>query len=280
MPKTIVIISTPRSISTALLMSMRSRNDMYVMHEPGLRPYNEALKKVVTESTDFIDHMLKTLPQDFPTYQSLIDHLKELSQSDEKHIFIKEMIFTGREYMEDPFFDNADFFFLVRRPENSLISFYKESKQPMNAAMEPALSYENMFNFKNKLKSMNRKVHILKSEDLIENPALTIQQLCQQAEIQYIPTQISWASLSQDTMMISRGSAMLAGWHDTAKTSNGFNKDHIHHVSCDLQGNPTFKEIPEDYREGYRDFWKRQMPFYQLLSTAMNNRPSSSLLKM
>lgn len=265
MSKTIIILSTPRSLSTALLMSMRSRGDMVVLHEPGLRAYNEVLKKSASQATEFIDYMLKTLPADFKTYDALIQHLNELTVESDQHVFIKEMIFTASEYMEAPFFDNAEFFFLIRSPEYSLISFYKESKQPLNAEMAPALSYENLLNFYKKLKSMNRNVHIIKSEDLIQKPGILIKDICSKSGIIYDERQLSWQPLAKDITTISRGSAMLPGWHDTAKTSSGFDKGLIHHVSRHLDGTPTFAEIPEEYRQGYLDFWKKQVPFYEHL---------------
>lgn len=281
--KLIVLLALPRSLSTAFLMSMRAREDTLTLNEPGLRPYNAAVKENAASPSEFTEHILNILPHTFPTYESIVSSVQALQATSTSTVFIKEMIFSAAQYMGDPFFQNAHFFFLVRAPENSLISFYKQSGAPFDTELGDSLSNERMLDFVKRLKSLGRKVHLIRSEDLENAPEKTMRAFCEQAGIEYDPNQLTWDPLPRDANSISAGSLetpLLPGWHDVSKTSAGFDKKHTHALIRDSQGSPTFEEISQEHRQAYIDFWIRQRPFYtQLSEMCMSIEIENSLVK-
>ncbi len=254
-----ILLSTPRVGSTAVLMSMKDTGRV-LFNEPGIRPYQHQFEPDLIQGEKEVADIQ---PQTFQTFHSVLAAVNRELKRD-KNIFIKEMVFAGKHYVQDPIFMSAAYFFLLRSPEESIISNYKLCPNPVDSVLHEILGQEQTLKLCLELKNLRRSVYFIKSEDLQKNPRVEIERLCQLARIPFKESMLQWKPLDNSLNKVSEYFHVLPNWHDKAARSSGFDAGKFSNIDR-IDGKPTFKEIPENHRQAYIEFYNAQLPHYQEL---------------
>ncbi len=190
--KIIILVSPPRSLSTAFLRMMESRGDFYIMHEPLIKPY------------DFIHYPELTKDwfrtEALSTYQEVKNTIIEKSKT--RNVFIKEMGFSAREFLlHDDLIkkDNIYVVFLLRNPHHVVISFYNALNKVSTAQIphfENLIGYKATWElFENVATIAKNKPIIIRTENLYMNPKETIKRYCDHIGIDFIVESLVWKNL-------------------------------------------------------------------------------------
>lgn len=246
-----MMLTVPRTVSTAFEKSMMARGDHKVFHEP--------------YDTSYFYHqghheILSQLPP-----QELIEaknyaEVKALiyRHAEERPIYFKDMIWCVEKEIlsDDALFADPDVIvtILIRDPARSIESWYEELTA-VGILNEPdVFRYDALVKFAEKYKQV-RGVWpiIIEAEDLCKEPAVTMQAFCTQAGISYIPEALSWKEGMPEEWK------PLSNWHRDAANSNGF-----HELKRDGE-EPSFSKIPASYVPKLKAICEKQMPFYEAL---------------
>lgn len=276
--KIICLLSSPRSLSTAFLMSIQARGDMQIMHELGVYAY---LSSSIQQQRNSISRpeTVDALPTQLPTYPSVINCIQSEAKKSET-IFIKEMIYAAKHYVINPIFDDSYFFFLLRAPEESIISNYKKYSKPIDPLIKDIMNYKQTLDLCNHMKQLGRRVFFIKTQELNDNPHACMKQFCDLAEIQFIEESLQWKPVEEGVIKISEYFYIIPEWHGTAVTSSGFNSKHLSSIHRGPDGKPTFQEIPVEHRQGYIDFYQEQISYYNELLQMTLQKPHSVKAKL
>ena len=268
--KLIILVSTPRSLSTVFLRMMENRGDFTIFNEPGIATFltrrNNHLSIEFTTST---------------TYENVLEILGKAHHA--QNVFIKEMFFAAEEYLfSDYFTQNPDcyFVFLVRNPHSTSLSNF-------NKLYSYCGSYEKIWDIKENVpnhitysalygcykniaqKSMN-KPYVVISEDLIENPEKIFADFCKYVDIPMKKEYLTWKPYEQTfdsktSWNDSKSFETAHFWHDAALASTHITQPSIYHV--DEKGKPTFQEIKDEQLRGaYKWEYYDNMIYYNLFT--------------
>lgn len=255
--KKVILISTPRSLSTVFLRMMEARGDFKVFNEPGMAAFHRQ------------KHQTKPLESVFSlqapsTYAEVYDILNtELKNS---NVFIKEMHFAAKAYLTDEsFISSPECFviFLVRNPHHAAISNFKklctatgnaEKVWYVKREFPDYMSYASLYELYDEIqrKSMH-KPYVILAEELAQNPEQVLTDMCAYLDIPMKQECLTWNKLdttfsTQEHWHDSKHSKGSWIWHDRAMQSDSFGT--LPSYAVDAKGEPTFEEIKDPELRG------------------------------
>lgn len=274
--KIIVLISLPRSNSTVFCRMVQNTDQMTIIHEPGIFAYHKSL-----DTPQFESALTKQLQEThLDSYGKVASHIIDLSKR--QPVFVKDMAFAAVNYA--PLLlahKNVSFFFLTRHPGNLILSNYKKISGAVNDITNDVLSFEKFYRLYSMLYAKcPEKTFIINSHALLTNPEEIITQFCSQASIPYNKSYLQWSALEPQYLglpgngrfKVTDDCVYSEYWHHTAIKSTHFDQELTSIIKTDIDGNPTFEEIPAEHRTGYINLYHQQLPFYQSLTKAYNEQ--------
>lgn len=247
-----IMMTVPRTVSTAFEKSMMARGDHKVFHEPWSSMYiynlgynNQGPPQEVMEAR---------------TYEGI----KELvyQYAEKKPVFIKDMIWAiERDILEDESLladPNVIFTILIRDPLLSIESFFLKISERL--PVDHAVSITRRVFRYDALVALAHTYHaqkgvwpiVIEAEDVCAKPEATMQMFCKQAGIAYKEEALEWQTGLPEEWMHT------AKWHLDAAASKGFfiptRKVGVH-----------FSQVPEEVRMSLETLYQEQKPFYEEL---------------
>ena len=235
-----ILLTNPRTLSTAFERSMMVRGDHKILHEPW-------------ESSYIYHQGNYDLFSQMPPHEIIeAKNYKEVKALIYKYatnspVFIKDMIWcmteeflNDEDLLSDP---NVVIAFLIRDPSYSIESYFLKSFVVEKLSPEKTFeSTRTLFRFDalvaiaEKYRQIRGKLPIIiESEDLCLNPQETLMAYCQQAGIPFMPEMLSWeAGMPEEWKH-------YADWHLDAAKSTGFFVPKRH------EPKPRFSLISNEY---------------------------------
>jgi len=264
--KIIYLVAPPRTLSTVFLRAMHARGDMAIYNEPCEYCF------LACHKPDELEIYSDTLP--FKTNKAIKHELYRAQKN--QYVFAKDTPYAVYEcfYEDDAFLADptVEFFFLVRTPHDSLVSFHKVIEGVSLSGFDWITEwrvYERQYALFQKIKRLRGKAPmVISAEALTHNPKKNMMQLCQQMGVAFKESMVSWPSLKNNFNPLE--------WHDYARIEvcNIWHKHAIestHFIPCeryydrDEHGNPTFIEIVVSQREAVKEIYQYYMLFYKEL---------------
>lgn len=229
----IVLWAHSRSASTAFVRMMIERGDVAVLHEPFLALTQGEAVPVPTPGGD---RVAATSPAE------LVDRLADLARA--RPAFIKEVL----DYRYSYVFAHPDELawmthtFLVRHPRQAISSHY--AMKPTVTC--PEIGYEWLWElFQLMWSATGRRPLVIRSEDLLQDPAAEIEAYCEAVKLPFLPAALRWTPSDRPEWQRHRR------WHLDAIGSSGF-------ASHDNRYPDTV-----DNHELLRSFYEHHLPYYQ-----------------
>jgi len=198
--------SGPRNISTALMYSFAQRLDTNVYDEP---LYGYYLNQ--TQADSYHPGARKVLEDMELDSSKVIEMMK--AEHGKRIAFFKQM--THHLYELDySFMDGMTNVILTRNPVDMLPSFAKEIENP---TMED-VGYSAHLELIEYLKSTGQKIVVLDSKRILENPRVTLEKLCQEINIPFEESMLSWKAGSRP-----EDGSWAQYWYKSVHKSTGFN---------------------------------------------------------
>ncbi|NEO70120.1 sulfotransferase family protein [Moorena sp. SIO3H5] len=206
MDKILALWAVPRSTSTAFERMMRERGDFSVHDEPfGLSFYYSQERRNTTRYPE-----AELNPEN--SFNSILAKLKQ--ETENKPVFIKDMGYYITHIANPEFFYNFENTFIIRNPEKSIPSLFKNWP---DFTLEET-GYAELNKLFETVKEMDGKVPILiDSDDLIQKPEATVKAYCEAVGIPFIKEALAWKPKPQPEINQWEG-----GWHDYTQSSQGF----------------------------------------------------------
>ncbi len=203
--KKIMLWSSPRNISTALMYSFAQRSDTKVVDEPFYAYY-------LTHVNTKVDHPGKREIINSQS-SSLNEIVNEIEMFMEKDIlFIKNMTHhlakTNVNFSRDWYH-----VILTRSPQSAYISFKKVISNPTVLDM----GYKEQYAIALKFKKKNIPFYILSSEELLNSPKKELENLCDYLKINFDNNMLSW-----DRGGIKEDGIWAKYWYENVHKSHGF----------------------------------------------------------
>ncbi|XP_071956212.1 uncharacterized protein [Antedon mediterranea] len=277
----ICLWAVPRSVSTALTVSMSNLEDVQIINQPYLSAFivgpdsegnlTTTLKRSLQETTDGVAMTYEgTWNSKDCSYKYMKENILEAEYPNKKVVFVKDMSLAIIKQI-DMLPKGYRHAFLIRRPER-VFSSLKDAHVRMDRLEDGGLIIGNgsdgvpdLYAFRESLQlyeyliktGIEPKPFIMDADDLLENPESILRQFCKFAGIRYTDKLLNWRrgkevrkdwKLSKEILKWGD----LGGWHKTTYGSTHFQKP-----SPVLQRS----EISEDIQECI-DF---SLPFYSKL---------------
>lgn len=246
-----MMLTIPRTVSTAFEKSMMVRGDHKVFHEPYDTSYffHKGNHEFLTQLP----------PQEFIEAKNYAE-VKALiyRHAEQRPVYFKDMIWCIEDEVlnDDTLFEDHDVIvtILIRDPARAIESWYEELTA-VGVLNEPdVFRYDALVKFAEKYQQVRKEWPIIiEAEDLCSDPEGVMQAFCRQAGIRYMPQALSW-----DTGMPEEWKP-LSNWHRDAANSKKF-----HALKRDKE-KPTFSKIPASYIPKLEAICEQQMPFYEKL---------------
>ena len=203
--KKIMLWSSPRNISTALMYSFAQRIDTKVVDEPFYAYY-------LTHVNTKVDHPGKREIINSQS-SSLNEIVNEIEMFMEKDVlFIKNMTHhlakTNVNFSRDWYH-----VILTRSPQSAYISFKKVISNPTVLDM----GYKEQYAIALKFKKKNIPFYILSSEELLNSPKKELENLCDYLKINFDNNMLSW-----DRGGIKEDGIWAKYWYENVHKSHGF----------------------------------------------------------
>lgn len=246
-----IMITVPRTVSTAFERAMMARGDHKVFHEPWNSEYIYRNKLGIAPSSEIIE-------------AGGYEGIKKLlySYADQKPVYVKDMIWGISEeiigddaLLSDP---NVILTILLRDPLLSIESFF--SKISVHGSLEDAVNvtrwvfqYDSLVRLAEKYRNLRGEWPIfVEAEELCANPAIVMEAFCKRAGIEYMPETLSWEKkLPEEWEHLKR-------WHQEAADSEGF-------FIPKRQAKVPFSAVPEQFVPQLESIYEAQKPFYDRL---------------
>jgi len=203
--KKIMLWSSPRNISTALMYSFAQRSDTKVVDEPFYAYY-------LTHVNTKVDHPGKREIINSQS-SSLNEIVNEIEMFMEKDVlFIKNMTHhlakTNVNFSRDWYH-----VILTRSPQSAYISFKKVISNPTVLDM----GYKEQYAIALKFKKKNIPFYILSSEELLNSPKKELENLCDYLKINFDNNMLSW-----DRGGIKEDGIWAKYWYENVHKSHAF----------------------------------------------------------
>lgn len=215
-PKTVLLWSAPRSISTAFERSIITLSNIKVLHEP----FNNVYYLGPERQSSRYD---STPVDPNETYQEVGRKLTKEYKGKEV-VFSKNMAYTVENMFEiflEPRYKSTQHTFLVRDPEKSIPSLYLASKNPNIAGWDYFDPEEAGFRQMYELyQFIAENVHpnpvVIDADDLLDHPDETMKKYCDAVSIPYQSHMTSWKPGPVPEL------ASSSIWHQNVLKSSGF----------------------------------------------------------
>lgn len=255
-----ILLTNPRSLSTAFERSIIEREDHIVLNEPWTAAMIYRLK-------------LNTLPlpQEFMKAETY-EGIKALiyRHATQKPVFVKDLILSANELLNDLEIlsdPNIVVTLLIRDPALSIESFFLVSNQIHSCEKvieraQFAFHYDDLYILAERHHKIRGKWPIIiDAEDLCKYPDKTMKAFCTQAEISYMDKALSWKPINPKDLPDSAvwQFNVASQWHIDVVKSEGFfvpKRECVKH---------RFSSIPKDYICHLEKIYQAQKPFYEKL---------------
>lgn len=203
--KKIMLWSSPRNISTALMYSFAQRSDTKVVDEPFYAYY---LTHVKTK----VDHPGKReiINSQSSSFNEIVSEMEMFMEKDV--LFIKNMTHHLAKTNVN-FSRNWYHIILTRSPQSAYISFKKVISNPTVLDM----GYKEQYAIALKFKKKNIPFYILSSEELLNSPKKELKNLCDYLKINFDNNMLSW-----DRGGIKEDGIWAKFWYENVHKSHGF----------------------------------------------------------
>lgn len=268
--KIIVMISPPRTLSTAFMRMMQARGDFEIYHEITANPYNLIHYKEYTA-----DWFREDAPKTYEEAKS-----RWLEGAVRKNVFIKEMSFYLHDFlMDDLKFikkPNVQFVFLLRDPHSVILSFAMKDGM-IGKDHSHLIGFQPIYELFEKIQL--HAVHpplILFSEKLSEHPREVVEAYCNFLKIPFIESALAWENLGENFTGVeewheTKKLKYTKIWHGDAIRSTGFSP--LRHYEVDENNRPTFSEIKNpELRNACFEAYELHLPYYQKFQAAFANQ--------
>ena len=229
--------SGPRNLSTAMMYAFASRKDCVVMDEPFYAAYlkasgevhpmqDEILSSQPTEPEEVVQACLSSLPEG-----------KKLSyQKHMAHHYLPEFPIE--------FTDTLNNVFLIRHPARVIASYHEKRAQP---SLQDIGVKQQVAIFNRQYQRTGRYPVVIDSDDLLTNPELGLEILC-------------------DAMGIPFDSAMLS-WQPGGHPADGVWAKHWYNAVWQSSGLSKTERKPIPLLSGsLQSVLEQSLPFYELLA--------------
>ena len=178
--KKIMLWSSPRNISTALMYSFAQRSDTKVVDEPFYAYY-------LTHVNTKVDHPGKReiINSQSSNINEIVSKMEMFMEKDV--LFIKNMTHHLAKTNVN-FSWNWYHIILTRSPQNAYISFKKVISNP--TVLD--LGYKEQYAIALKFQKKNIPFYILSSEELLNSPKKELENLCYYLKINFDNNMLSW----------------------------------------------------------------------------------------
>jgi len=187
--KRISMWSGPRNISTALMRSFENRSDTFVIDEPfysfflkntGIKHpiYKEVIEKYDSSWNNIANTLIGPIPNNKKIwYQKLMTHHWADNQPLDWTI-------------------NTINCFLIRNPKDVILSYLK-IHQEVTPELIGLPQQVHMFN--HITEQINKIPIVISSEDILKNPKLMLQKLCNLLDIPFLEQMLSWPTGARES---------------------------------------------------------------------------------
>jgi hypothetical protein len=226
--RVLVLWSAPRSRSTAFERMMRERGDFTVLHEPFSH-----LADYGTTTVD--DEVISSEP-------ALIAALRQPSRP----LFVKDTTdFHYPHVLADAeFLRGATHTFIIRHPREAIASHFALNPELGRDEIGIARLYEI---FAAVLAATGITPVVVDSDDLVRQPAETIERYCALVDIPFVPEALSWAP------GMAPGWQRSERWHQDTVTTDTF-APRTQHYETSVEDSPVLAE-----------YLRFHLPFYERL---------------
>ena len=203
--KKIMLWSSPRNISTALMYSFAQRSDTKVVDEPFYAYY-------LTHVNTKVDHPGKReiINSQSSSFNEIVSEMEMFMEKDV--LFIKNMTHHLAKTNVN-FSRNWYHLILTRSPQSAYISFKKVISNPTVLDM----GYKEQYAIALKFKKKNIPFYILSSEELLNSPKKELKNLCDYLKINFDNNMLSW-----DRGGIKEDGIWAKFWYENVHKSHGF----------------------------------------------------------
>ena len=203
--KKIMLWSSPRNISTALMYSFAQRSDTKVVDEPFYAYY-------LTHVNTKVDHPGKReiINSQSSNINEIVSKMEMFMEKDV--LFIKNMTHHLAKTNVN-FSRNWYHIILTRSPQSAYISFKKVISNP--TVLD--LGYKEQYAIALKFKKKNIPFYILSSEELLNSPKNELENLCDYLKINFDNNMLSW-----DRGGIKEDGIWAKYWYENVHKSQGF----------------------------------------------------------
>lgn len=203
--KKIMLWSSPRNISTALMYSFAQRSDTKVVDEPFYAYY-------LTHVNTKVDHPGKReiINSQSSSFNEIVSEMEMFMEKDV--LFIKNMTHHLAKTNVN-FSRNWYHVILTRSPQSAYISFKKVISNPTVLDM----GYKEQYAIALKFKKKNIPFYILSSEELLNSPKKELKNLCDYLKINFDNNMLSW-----DRGGIKEDGIWAKYWYENVHKSHGF----------------------------------------------------------
>lgn len=203
--KKIMLWSSPRNISTALMYSFAQRSDTKVVDEPFYAYY-------LTHVNTKVDHPGKReiINSQSSNINEIVSKMEMFMEKDV--LFIKNMTHHLAKTNVN-FSRNWYHIILTRSPQSAYISFKKVISNP--TVLD--LGYKEQYAIALKFQKKNIPFYILSSEELLNSPKKELENLCDYLKINFDNNMLSW-----DRGGIKEDGIWAKYWYENVHKSHGF----------------------------------------------------------
>lgn len=258
-----IMLTNPRSVSTAFERSMMARGDFKILHEPWNSEYVYR-----TGNLDIAPPLEIVEAGGYAGIKKLIYRYAEQTP-----VYVKDMIWmiadeilNDEAFLSDP---NVVISLLIRHPARSVESFFLKIGEKVSSERALELTrlvfrYDSLVNLAKKYHEIRGQWPVLvEAEALCARPEETMRTFCEQAGITYLPDALAWEKgMSSEWSHLER-------WHTDAAESEGF-------FVPTRETESRFSQIPEEFVPYLESIYQEQVPYYEELKQMIETSFSAS----
>ncbi len=236
------LISSPRTISTALMYSFAQRADTVVWDEPFYGIYlthtgfdHPGRDEIIKHMPDSTDHVL--------------NRIAELGKT--SHVFIKN-IASHFKVLDPGICVNHQNVLLIRDPKRIVISFDKV----IHAPTQQDIGIQRQFELYEHLSQLGKPPLVVDSTQIALYPSQQLQSLCDNLGLEFDQKMLSWPAGPK-----TYDGIWAPYWYSSVQKSTGFHASSNHDP-----------EVPPHLD----DLYQEALTYYQFLSEKIENRQHAS----
>tara|TARA_B110000003_G_C16457141_1_gene460299 strand:- start:6 stop:722 length:717 start_codon:yes stop_codon:yes gene_type:complete len=227
--------SGPRNISTALMRSWSSREDVFVSDEPFYAYYLKEKKLKHPMYKEIIQYYHNTYEDIVASLISEIPNGKE--QWYQKHMAHHLLDLNNIDWIQN--FENC---ILIRHPKHVINSYVK--KNTLNHVNE--LGYPQQYKIMKYLKSIDKKFIVIDSNILLSNPKKILSQWCSSIDLKFDNSMLRW-----DKGDHPQDGIWWRHWYDNVILTTHFKKFSSNKSNLDKKYQSIYEEALDYYNKLY-----------------------------